>query len=249
MKSLRTVRYSLLAAAVAGGALASAPALAEVSASAGVTNIYLWRGFNLGGGTPAVYGGLEAAHDSGVYAGVWGSSAGPTQEIDLYAGFRGGEDFTYNIAYYDYTYPSEETIAANGIDAPSRLDNRSADYEEVIVNLGFKGVTLDIGVGMGDTGGNIVNEDGEEKSETIYAALGYSYEKFFGKVGMWEGLVDDLDADPLTALEDANFTHVDVGYKYNDRLVFTLSKIVEDDDNEEDDTLFQVSYTLPLDVK
>jgi len=243
MKSLRTVRYSLLAAAVAGGAIISAPAAAGVSASAGVSNTYLWRGFNLGGGTPAVFGGLEAAHDAGVYAGVWGSSAGPTQEVDLYAGYRGGEDFTYNIAYYDYTYPSADTTGT------ASLDNRQYDFEEVIVNLGFMGVTLDVALGMGDTGGFLVNEDGENKAETTYVALGYGYEKFFGKVGMWGGLVDDLDGDPLTALEDANFTHVDVGYKYNDRLVFTLSKIVQDDDDMEDDTQFQVSYTLPLDVK
>ena len=44
MKSLRTVRYSMLAAAVATAAAVSTPAVAEVSANASVASAYLWRG-------------------------------------------------------------------------------------------------------------------------------------------------------------------------------------------------------------
>lgn len=241
MKSLRTVRYSLVAAAVAGAAVVSTPAAAGVSASAGVSNIYLWRGLNLGGGTPAVFGGLEYASDMGAYAGVWGSSAGPTQEVDLYAGFRGGKDFTWNIAYYDYTYPSPETTGT------TTMDNRQSDYEEVIVNLGFAGFTLDLVAGTGDTGGFVVNDAGENTNETTYAALSYTIDKFTLKYGMWGGLVEDLTAAVL--LDDANFSHVDATYKYNDRLAFTASKIVDDDDGLEDDALFVVSYSLPLELK
>ncbi|MFP5383474.1 MAG: TorF family putative porin [Gammaproteobacteria bacterium] len=87
MTSLRTVRHSLLAATVAGAAVVSIPAAAEVSANAAVANVYLWRGLDLGAGVPAVSGGLDYGHESGLYAGVWGSSSGPTQEVDFYAGW------------------------------------------------------------------------------------------------------------------------------------------------------------------
>lgn len=241
MKSLHIVRYPLIAAAVAAAAVVSTPAAAELSASAGVTNVYLWRGYNLSGGAPAVFGGLEYGTEAGAYAGVWGTNSGAlNQEVDLYAGFRGESgDFSYNLSVYDYEYPEDDTVQG--------ADTHSSDYQEAIINLGYKGFTLDASIGVGDTGGAIVNADAEETNEATYVALGYGYEKFGVKVGSWNGNYDDLAYAGGTPVE-TNFTHVDLSYKYNDRLTFVVSKIVDDDDGTENDPVFQMSYALPIDI-
>lgn len=235
MKSLRTLRFAALAAAVAGAAVVSTPAFAGVSASAGVASLYLWRGYNLSNGAPQIFGGVEYATDVGAYAGVWGSnSADIGQEVDIYAGFRGtAGDLSYNIGYYDYTYPQ-----AKGIATLSGNPARESDFEEVTVSGSFKGFTLEAWLGMGDTGGVVVNADGDATNENNYYAASYAYDKYSVKVGMTDNSVANTD-----------YIHTDLGYKYNDNLAFTLSKVVDDDDGVEDDTLFVVSYTLPLDLK
>lgn len=224
MKSLRTVRYSLLAAAVAGGAMFSAPALAGVSATAGVANLYLWRGLNLGGGAPVVMGSLDYGHDSGVFAGVWGSSAGPDQEVDLYVGYAYSSDaFGFKVTAYDYSYPRSGTGAGAG-------DDVGGDLQEVALNVTASGFFADVIVGAGDL------------EDTSYADVGYTYEKFTGKLGYM--MTDDVTPD-------SNYSHADLTYAYNERLSFTVSGIVAEDDAGPDDTdaLFVVSYVLPLELK
>ena len=58
-------------------AVSTAQAEVEVSASASVANMYLWRGQDLSGssGVPAVSGDLTVSA-SGAYAGVWAYSSG-----------------------------------------------------------------------------------------------------------------------------------------------------------------------------
>lgn len=219
MKSLRTVRYSLLAAAVAGGAIISAPAAAGVSATAGVANLYLWRGQNLGAGAPVVMGSLDYGHDSGVFAGVWGSSAGPDQEVDLYAGYAYSSDaFGFKVTAYDYSYPRSGVQGA---------------LNEIALNVTAGGFFADYILGI------------EDFEDTSYADVGYTYEKFTGKVGYM--MTDDVTPD-------SNYTHADLTYAYNERLSFTVSGIVADDDasvfaGSNKDALFVVSYVLPLELK
>jgi uncharacterized protein (TIGR02001 family) len=54
-------------------AVSTAQAEVEVSASATVASMYLWRGKDLGNGAAAVSGDLTVSA-SGAYAGVWTSS-------------------------------------------------------------------------------------------------------------------------------------------------------------------------------
>lgn len=219
MKSLRTVRYSLLAAAVAGGAIISAPAAAGVSATAGVANLYLWRGLNLGGGAPVVMGSLDYGHDSGLFAGVWGSSAGPDQEVDLYAGYAYSSDaFGFKVTAYDYSYPRSTLQGA---------------LNEIALNVTASGFFADYIIGI------------EDFEDTSYADIGYTYEKFTGKLGYM--MTDDVTPD-------SNYSHADLTYAYNERLSFTVSGIIADDDasvfaGNNKDALFVVSYVLPLELK
>ena len=67
------LRTGIAALALAGTAIVASPAMAEVSASAAVANMYLWRGIDLGDGSAAVSGDLVYSN-SGAYVGIWVSS-------------------------------------------------------------------------------------------------------------------------------------------------------------------------------
>ncbi len=64
----------------------------KFSANAAMTTEYFFRGLTQSGkGNPAVQGGFDFAHNSGVYLGTWGSSInfGGNVETDFYAGWSG----------------------------------------------------------------------------------------------------------------------------------------------------------------
>ena len=66
-KFSNTLKMAILTATVPFGMLASTSASAELSASATVASSYLWRGFELGTGTPAISADLVYSN-SGFYA-------------------------------------------------------------------------------------------------------------------------------------------------------------------------------------
>lgn len=80
-----------------------------LSGGVAVVSDYRFRGVSLSDKDFAVQPYLTVKHESGLYAGVWGSNlaenAGDDVEVDLYAGFSGGEDLTYDIGATYYLYP------------------------------------------------------------------------------------------------------------------------------------------------
>lgn len=119
---MRKSIFKLAAVSVAMSALAvSAPAFAQEEAAeeaagpitltggVAVVSDYRFRGVSLSDKDFAVQPYLTVKHESGLYAGVWGSNlaenAGDDVEVDLYAGFAGGEEITYDIGATYYLYP------------------------------------------------------------------------------------------------------------------------------------------------
>lgn len=98
-------------------------AQAEVSSTVTVTSDYDYRGFSQTGEKPALQVSIDYAHDSGFYAGVWGSNVDDfddggsntaSTEVDLYAGFAGeAGSFGYDagIVYYTYEGASDLNFA------------------------------------------------------------------------------------------------------------------------------------------
>ena len=80
-----------------------------LSGGVAVVSDYRFRGVSLSDKDFAVQPYLTVKHESGLYAGVWGSNlaenVGDDVEVDLYAGFSGGEDLTYDIGATYYLYP------------------------------------------------------------------------------------------------------------------------------------------------
>ena len=69
---MKTLKIAIIAATLTLGAAPAA--IAEVAASATVSSSYLWRGYDLGSGTPAFSADLVYSHESGFYGGLWLSS-------------------------------------------------------------------------------------------------------------------------------------------------------------------------------
>ena len=124
------MRKTLLAVAIAGVfslpavvfAADAAPAAAPASphtftGNVGFASEYLYRGIAQTAGKPALQGGFDYAHASGLYAGVWGSNiswlenanvSGASLEIDIYGGYKGtfgASDFGYDVGVLTYNYP------------------------------------------------------------------------------------------------------------------------------------------------
>lgn len=219
MKSTKRAAGGSVAAAVLAAGLTvsgNASAAADVSASAAVASTYLWRGYDLGSGTPAVSGDLSISA-GGAYAGIWGTS-GDTDtgtEYDLYAGYVVGMGgFAIDLSVWNYNYPT----------GPSEIDVTElsvTELSEVILSLGY-------GPFIFSYYDNVAGNSGYEYY-TIGAALG----QFAVNVGKHDNA---SGADPV---------HIDLTYAYNANLSFTLSQFVADQPDD-DDLKFVVSYSIPI---
>jgi uncharacterized protein (TIGR02001 family) len=125
---MRKSIFKLAAVSVAMSALAvSAPAFAQDEAAAeeasgpitltggvAVVSDYRFRGVSLSDKDFAVQPYLTVKHESGFYVGAWASNlaenAGEDIEVDLYAGFSGGDELTYDIGATYYLYPGVSSL-------------------------------------------------------------------------------------------------------------------------------------------
>jgi uncharacterized protein (TIGR02001 family) len=115
------------------------------SGNVAMASDYSFRGISQTDGKPAIQGGLDLAHPSGLYLGTWGSSVnfgedltdGPRaqMELDLYGGFRkslaGVVDADLGAIYYAY---------------PGAAESRSYDFIEY--GLGVSRSFASVGTGV-----------------------------------------------------------------------------------------------------
>ena len=113
---LAAVSVAMSVMAAAAPAIAQDEAAAEtesgpITLTGGVSLVsdYRFRGVSLSDKDFAVQPYLTVTHESGFYVGVWGSNVaentGDDVEVDLYAGFSGGDAITYDISATYYVYP------------------------------------------------------------------------------------------------------------------------------------------------
>lgn len=173
--------------------------------------------------------GEISATTEGFYAGVWTSSGDVFAgvEYDLFAGYGAAfGEFFFDISAVSYVYPSE----------PSPLEDISetevGDWVEAIVNVGYGPVSFSWFETLeAEEGTYALGEDYR------YYALGLDQGDFAVLLGYHDYNDGDSEED----------THLDITYGYNERLSFTVSKMIDNgDDVDDDDALFVVSYTLPL---
>lgn len=90
------------------------------TANVGITSDYVFYGISQNFRTPALQGGFDYAHSSGLYLGTWASNISGNQytnasmEWDVYGGYNGkvNDDFGYNIGLMEVFYPGGKTSLA-----------------------------------------------------------------------------------------------------------------------------------------
>lgn len=230
-RKILLARLGMAAVALTGAIAFTAPAVAEVTASAAVSNMYLWRGLDLGNGDAAVSGDLRYTN-SGAYVGVWMSSGDSTlgNEYDYYAGYGNKVgDFTYDISLWNYNYSDAGLDPNNpGFDVS---EDTTGDLSEVILTLGYGGF---VSFSYYD---NIAGATGYN-----YYTLSGIYEQFSATLGM-----HDPDGGN-------DITHANLTYAFNSNLSFTVSKVVDQDLAKnsagavDEDVKFVVTYALPIKI-
>lgn len=185
-------RKTLMAGAIA--ALVGMPGLALAQAAAapasphtltgnvGLFSEYVFRGLTQTNEKPALQGGFDYAHSSGIYAGVWASNVSwisdpcnvaanqaamlgcpsASLEIDTYIGYKntfGKSDWGYDLGFLRYNYPGSYPpgYAAFGAVKPNT--------NEIYGAISWKWLTGKLSYSLGDTFGF------DDASGSYYAEL------------------------------------------------------------------------------
>ncbi|RYM09138.1 MULTISPECIES: TorF family putative porin [Sphingobium] len=119
------MKYQIACAALA--LMSSVPAFAQeepaspvtVTGSVAMVSDYRFRGVSMSDKGMAVQGGISVSHESGAYAGIWGSNlsgwgtfGGANMELDLNAGYAvdlGGAKLDVGLIWYMYPSGFDET--------------------------------------------------------------------------------------------------------------------------------------------
>lgn len=150
MKLTFAQTLAMTSLAFAGAVLAqTAPAEPQDSLTfnAGVVSDYRYRGISQSRLKPALQGGVDFAHKSGVYVGAWGSTiqwikdAGgdSSVELDLYGGYKGSlGDVAYDLGLLHYQYPSNGlAVSANTTEVygAATMGPITLKYSHALTNL------------------------------------------------------------------------------------------------------------------
>jgi hypothetical protein len=223
---LMKMKQKLMASAIALSAMAGfavPAAYADVAATVSASNMYYWRGYDLGGGA-ALVADVNVS-DSGFIAGVWTSSGDGTlgTEWDLYGGYSGkAGDFTYGLGVTSYNYAAPKGA---GIE-PFKV----GDYVELIPTIGYGPVKFTYYDAV------VADHDPLSSKDYSYATVELNFDKIGFKYGQ------HMMKNDLTS------SHIDVTYKYNDKLSFTAGSIVDDggDSSIKKELNVVVTLTLPI---
>jgi len=193
---------------------------------------YLYRGIAQSNHKPAIQGGIDFAHSSGVYVGTWASSiswladqsanwpgtpgVSAPMEWDFYGGFKNTiyDDFSYDVGVLTYYYPGEYP---DGFVSPNTT--------ELYVAGGWKTITLKYSYAVTNLFGATSPTDATQKasdSGSYYVDLSGSYDlgEGFGVVGHvgYQKVKGAKGADGTTA----DYTDYKVGVT-KDLLGFSLA--------------------------
>lgn len=154
-KLLKSLMLAALAAPCAAMAEEASPH--TFTANVGVTSDYIFRGITQTTHNPALQGGVDYAHSSGLYAGLWASNVSwivdsgavatgsVSTELDTYFGFRNTlqNEFSYDVGYVRYNYLGSYTANVAGGFA-------KADTDEIYLGVGYKWLSAKYSYGLGN---------------------------------------------------------------------------------------------------
>lgn len=114
----------------------------KFTANVGITSDYVFNGISQNFRSPAMQGGFDYAHSSGIYLGVWASGISGNQytnasmEWDVYGGYNGKvrDDLDYNIGLMAVLYPGGKTNPAG--------NTRKWDTTELLAGATWNGLNI-----------------------------------------------------------------------------------------------------------
>ncbi|HET7203640.1 MAG TPA: TorF family putative porin [Steroidobacteraceae bacterium] len=219
--------------AAVGLTFAAMTAQAEVTGTIGAVSDYDFRGVSLSAKDPALQGSIDYAHDSGFYAGVWGSNidygddVDGDLEVDVYAGFANqiNDDLGYDVGLVYYTYPGADDID---------------DYPELYAGLTYKWLEVKQWYTNDNSGSDLDSFYTEANAEfelpanfTLGLHAGYNYGDYF----------EDFEYVDYSIGVGYTLGHFDLGLKYVDNDMD--DQIESDVFNSEGRAIFSISTTFP----
>ncbi|MBS1230956.1 MAG: hypothetical protein H6R17_4233 [Proteobacteria bacterium] len=181
---------SLLAAAFAAPVMAqtaAAPAEAPAAEAApapaltgnlGLFSSYRFRGIDQTFGKPALQGGIDYAHESGLYVGNWNSNVSSgagfpdgNLEMDFYGGYKHAfGDFGIDVGAIYYYYPGSEARGLTG-----GVNSGAVNNKEIYIGGSWKFLSLKYSYALDDYF-SARGTDGQSTRGTSYLDLSANYD-------------------------------------------------------------------------
>jgi uncharacterized protein (TIGR02001 family) len=129
--------------------------VAPYDRNVGLFSSYRFRGIDQTFGKPALQGGIDYSHASGIYLGNWNSNVSEgagfpaaNLEMDLYGGWKKSfGDFGLDVGFIYYAYPGSDANVATGTSFanprnPTNTHTGSVDNKEIYVGASWKWLSL-----------------------------------------------------------------------------------------------------------
>jgi len=181
-------------------------AQAEVTANAAITSNYIFHGVTQSDSGPALQGGLDYGHESGLYLGTWASNVDIGDESGLEVDFYGGVsrevgDFSYNVGAVTYQYTNSAHGHAEEVYFGGAYKMLHAtyvfgdgyDYAELVADTEFSGYTLNVRLG------NTMNDDAKDVVD-YGISIGRAIEMFDVKAGVASTNAEGADTEFFVSL-------------------------------------------------
>ena len=178
-----------------------------------LTSDYVFRGVSQTQNEPAIQGGFDYSHASGLYVGTWASNVdwvslgyknNSSMEIDLYGGYKGSAgDLGYDVGIITYYYPGDQIAGGN-----------DPDTTEVYLGVSWKFLSAKYSYTVSDrfVGWGTVPTNGDTQG-SYYLELNGSYDlgNGWGVLGH-VGHQDVKDNDPASYTDWKVGVTKDVGF-------------------------------------
>lgn len=222
---MKLIKLSLATAIITSTLLASEAPKSSISVSGDVTftSNSLWRGGSGTNNSATVQGTLGVEHESGVYAGMWGTGTSDGSEIDLYIGYATEvSGLSLDIGFVDYITTQAKKTALENDDYYHDVDGSGEVY---------LGASYDVGV---ELGAKLYVEVLSDTSDSMLVDI--TADKDFGVayVGAVYGLQLDSDSDGYYGLK--------VGKAF-ESIKGDLSFNYQQSEADDADAVYAISYT------
>lgn len=136
------------------------------SANVGLYSDYIFRGITQSDKNPAIQGGFDVTHSSGLYLGNWSSSVswasdgnGIMQSNSIETNLYGGVKKTlanvdFDLGVLQYLYPGDDSPNSNEADATEAYIGASKEFSKAVASAYVYFVVSDDAWGLSDTQGS-----------------------------------------------------------------------------------------------